>query len=90
MGFGEGKNGGFVRQVHDTLVHSIAIAMATAVAKIRIKQIQGIALIGKVVPCPVMALPLLLLDRVPGPRIASGEFALVMAHRTIVLASLDR
>ena len=46
-----------------------AIATATAVAKIRIKQFLAIPLAGKVVaPCPVMAMPLFLLDRDVGPR----------------------
>ena len=43
------------------LTLGIAIAKATAVAKIRIKQFWPISLAGKVVaPCPVMAMPLFL------------------------------
>ena len=43
------------------LTLGVAIATATAVAKIRIKQFWAIPLAGKVVaPCPVMAMPLFL------------------------------
>ncbi len=62
------------------LTLGVAIATATAVAKLRIKQFWAIPLAGKVVaPCPVMALPLFLLYRHVGPRSrthgAAGRFA---------------
>ena len=46
------------------LTLGIAIATATAVAELTIKQFLAIPLAGKVVaPCPVMAMPLFLLHR---------------------------
>ena len=52
---------------------TIAIATATAVAKLRIKQFWAIPLAGKVVAGPCMlAMPLFLLYRVLGPRSRTG------------------
>jgi len=56
------------------LTQRIAIAKATAVAKIRIKQFLAIPLAGKVVaPCPVKAMPLCVLYRVLLPRSRTAE-----------------
>lgn len=56
------------------LTLGVAIAKATAVAKIRIKQFLAIPLAGKVVAGPCMlTLPLFLLYRDVGPRSRTGE-----------------
>jgi hypothetical protein len=56
------------------LTLGVAIAKATAIAKIRIKQFWAIPLAGKVVagPC-MMNMPPSLLYRVLGPRSRTGE-----------------
>ncbi len=56
------------------LTLGVAIAKATVVAKIRIKQFWAIRLEGKVVaPCPMMSMPLFLFDRDVGPRSRTHE-----------------